>query len=163
VQQELLTHHLTVKVAPSHYTALTEASEREGVSVGAIVRRAIRADLSDAPLRETDPYAVLPYAEVEALLNEAILAETEGGLLTALGDEAADLLEGCLQTLDVLHDHEAPQQLERAAGYLQQISLSVLNLAYRVRSLRVRRALADGELERIEARMRAEGHPEERN
>lgn len=161
-----LTHTLTVRVTPSLQADLATASDREGVPCGAIVRRALRAELDASTGRALQPLTEPSAEEAQAHLNEALHAlgdETVVESLTfSIGDELADLIGVAIQGLDVIHDGEAPQQFDRAAGYLRQASEHLQRAASRVRALRVRRAIEGGELERLEERIRiddqAEGH-----
>jgi HEAT repeat protein len=167
VSQEHLTHGLTVKLPPSLHADLVVASEREGVSCGRIIRRALRDELDGADTHRLDPYVALPSDEVQEHLHEAIRAigspEAVEALVFQVGDELADIIDAAIQAMDVLHDESAPQQLERVSGYLQQASRSLLLAASRTKAMRVNRAIEGGELERIEARLRSEGQPGERN
>lgn len=167
MSQEHLTHGLTVKFPPSLHAELSAVSEREGVSCGHIIRRALRAELDGVESHRLDPFVSLPSDEVQEQLHEAIRAlgnpDAVHGIVSAIADEIVDVLDASQQALDVVHADEEHQRLERAAGYLQQASGHLLRAAYRVKALRVHEAIAAGELQRIEARMRAEGHPEERS
>ncbi len=166
MSQEHLTHGLTVKFPPSLHAELSAVSEREGVSCGHIIRRALRAELDGVETHRLDPYTSLPDDEVQAQLHEAIgalgNAEAIQDLINAIGDEVVDVLDAGFQTLDVIHADVAHQRLERASGYLQQASDHLLRAAYRVKALRVHEAIASGEFGRIQARLSAEGQPEGR-
>ena len=162
-----LSQTLAVRITPSLHAELTAASEREDVSCGCIVRRALRAELDGVERHALDPYVALPDSEVQEHLHDAIRAisspEATEALVFQIGDDLTDLFDATMQAMNVLYDDGAHQQLERLSGYLRQASESLLIAASRTKALRVNRAVANGDLERIEARLRSEGQPEERS
>ncbi|GEP06775.1 YlcI/YnfO family protein [Methylobacterium oxalidis] len=68
MRQDSLTHTLTVRVPPSLRDELAAEAERNDETVGALVRRAARAELGDAEARRLDPWINLPHGEAEEIL-----------------------------------------------------------------------------------------------
>ncbi len=166
MHQENLSLTIHVRVDPALHAELVDASEREGVAVGVIVRRAIRFELDGVEAHRLDPFVTLPLDEIEGQLVSAI--QTIGSpseaqqLVDRVGDECVEVMDAVAQVLDVVHDENAPQRFERAAGYLRQASEHLLQAAYRTKAIRVRQGIVSGELDRIEAQLIADQQAEER-
>ena len=140
MSQDVLSHNLVVRISPALRDELSLTAVCEDMTVGSLVRRAIHREVRSPVVRAMDPYCELPSGEVLQHLHEAVdsrqSADAFEKYTLTIGDDLVDVLDAGFQTLDCLHDEGAHQRLARAAGYLQQLSLSALRAASRVRALR---------------------------
>lgn len=149
-----LSQNLTIRVSPEMRAELALTAACEDLTIGEVVRRAIRNEMRSPVVRALDPYAELPPKEGLQHLHEAVdtlqSADAAQCFIYAIGDDLVDVLDAGFQTLDTLHDEGAHLRLARAAGYLQQLSLSTLRAASRIRALRALNNYSDYPSHRVE-------------
>ena len=140
MHQDNLTQNLNVRISTALRGELALTAACEDLTVGELVRRAIQNEIRSPVVRAMDPYAELPSGEVLRHLHEAVDSlqgeDAVRDVIHAIGDDLVDVLDAGFLTLDTLHDEGAHLRLARAAGYLQQLSLSTLRAASRIRALR---------------------------
>ncbi len=161
MRPDQLTHNLTVRISPALRDELAAAADAEDISIGALIRRAIRAEIDATTGRHLDPHLAITLAETEGHIVEALQAmgspERAAGLVHAVDVHLGDVLEAVVQANNVLDDEAAHQRFERVSGYLRQASADLLHAASRVKAIRFSRAIERGDLEREIARLEAGG------
>lgn len=140
MSQDTLAHTLHVRVPLSMRDELMLTAVCEDMTVGQLVRRAIQREMRSPMVRALDPFAQVPPKERLKHLHDAVEAldsdEVAQNVFHEIGNDLVDVMDAGQRSLDVLHRDDDPAKLVRLAGYLQQLSLSTLRAASRVKALR---------------------------